>query len=64
VRLHYRAPTAGGSSGSPVFNEDWEVMGLHHLGGKLGVEKLNGKSGTYAANEGLWIQSIVKAAKP
>jgi hypothetical protein len=63
VRLHYRAPTEGGSSGSPVFNADWEVIGLHHLGGKLGVEKLNGKAGTYAANEGIWIQSLAKAAK-
>ncbi len=63
VRLHYRTPTKEGSSGSPVFNEDWEVVGLHHFGGKLGVEKLNGKPGIYAANEGIWIQSIVKAPK-
>jgi hypothetical protein len=63
IRLHYRTPTKEGSSGSPVFNDDWEVIGLHHFGGKLGVEQLNGKPGTYAANEGIWIQSIVAAAK-
>lgn len=63
VRLHYRTPTKEGSSGSPVFNEDWEVIGLHHYGGKLGVEKLNGKSGTYAANEGIWIKSIIEVTK-
>lgn len=58
-RLHYRAPTEGGSSGSPVFNAKlWEVIALHHKGGKLGMPKLNGKDGTYAANEGIAIQSI------
>lgn len=63
-RVHYRAPTEGGSSGSPVFNARlWEVIALHHSGGKLGMPKLNGQPGTYAANEGIWIQSIVAAQK-
>jgi V8-like Glu-specific endopeptidase len=58
-RLHYRAPTEGGSSGSPVFNARlWEVIALHHKGGKLGMPKLNGKEGTYAANEGISLESI------
>lgn len=30
--LHYRTDTAPGSSGSPVFNDQWEVVGLHHSG--------------------------------
>ena len=61
-RVHYRAPTEGGSSGSPVFNaSQWEVIALHHSGGKVGVPKLNGQSGTYAANEGIWVQSILAA---
>jgi S1-C subfamily serine protease len=63
VRLHYRAPTEGGSSGSPVFNDEWNVIGLHHLGGKSGVSRLNRTAGTYAANEGLWIQAIMREAK-
>jgi hypothetical protein len=54
--IHYRAPTEGGSSGSPVFNRQWQLIGLHHLGGPL--PKLNGEPGTYDANEGISIQSI------
>ena len=57
VRLHYRAPTEGGSSGSPVFNSQWRVVGIHHAGG-TGMPRLNDRSGTYPANEGLWVQSI------
>lgn len=58
-RVHYRAPTEGGSSGSPVFNSRlWQVIALHHMGGKEGMPKLNGKGGTYGANEGISIQSI------
>jgi hypothetical protein len=58
--VHYRAPTEGGSSGSPVFNQQWQLIGLHHAGG-MSLQRLNGKEGTYAANEGIWIQRIIKA---
>ena len=30
VVLHYAADTEPGSSGSPVFNDQWEVVALHH----------------------------------
>lgn len=56
-RLHYRTATEGGSSGSPVFNQDWKLIGLHHAGGDA-VPRLNGQPGTYQANEGIWIKSI------
>ncbi len=28
--IHYRTNTEGGSSGAPVFNQNWEVVALHH----------------------------------
>jgi Trypsin-like peptidase domain/MAP3K TRAFs-binding domain len=63
-RLHYRAPTEGGSSGSPVFNSRlWQVIALHHKGGKLGMPRLNGKPGSYGANEGISIRSIIAAMR-
>lgn len=30
--LHYMTDTMAGSSGSPVFNDEWEVVALHHAG--------------------------------
>ena len=30
--LHYQTDTAPGSSGSPVFSDEWEVVALHHSG--------------------------------
>ncbi|MFK7893208.1 MAG: serine protease [Granulosicoccus sp.] len=61
-KLHYRSPSLGGSSGSPVFNQDWDLIGLHHAGGEK-MPRLNDKEGTYSANEGLWIASIIAAVE-
>jgi TIR domain/Trypsin-like peptidase domain len=33
--LYYRAPTEGGSSGSPVFNHHWELCALHVGGSRV-----------------------------
>ncbi len=60
--LHYRAPTEGGSSGSPVFNAQWKLIGIHHAGGD-NLNRLNKKKGVYQANEGIWIQSIIMKLK-
>lgn len=30
--LYYRSPTERGSSGSPLFDRDWRVIGIHHHG--------------------------------
>jgi len=59
-RIHYRTPTEGGSSGSPVFNRQWDLIGLHHAGSEK-MPMLNKKQGTYAANEGISIQAIIQA---
>lgn len=60
-RLHYRAPTEKGSSGSPVFNSaNWDTIGLHHAGGLMA--KLNGKPGSWSANEGIALSCIALAA--
>jgi hypothetical protein len=54
--LHYRTPTEPGSSGSPVFNSNWEVVALHHAGSSA-MPRLRGK-GQYEANEGISLRSI------
>jgi len=59
-RIHYRTPTEGGSSGSPVFNSQWVLIGLHHAE-SLAMPMLNNKPGFYQANEGIWMRAIIKA---
>lgn len=54
--VHYRTPTDPGSSGSPVFNTDWEVIGIHH-GGSRATPRLR-TSGAYEANEAVSLLSI------
>jgi hypothetical protein len=61
-KIHYRTPTAGGSSGSPVFNQQWDLIGLHHAG-SAEMPCLNNKPGVYEANEGIWIQAIKEALR-
>ncbi|MBV8817706.1 MAG: trypsin-like peptidase domain-containing protein [Acidobacteriaceae bacterium] len=57
--LHYRAATAAGSSGSPVFNERWQLVGMHHAG-RADMPKLHG-AGTYQAKEGIRIKPILSS---
>jgi hypothetical protein len=59
--VHYRSPTEPGSSGSPVFNEEWEVFALHHRGHQQ-MPRLDG-SGTYQANAGIRVDAIVAACR-
>lgn len=48
--LHYATDTQGGSSGSGVFNDDWELVALHH-------------AAVGNANEGIRISRIVERLK-
>ncbi|MET8102351.1 serine protease [Streptomyces sp. NPDC005236] len=78
--LHYKTDTEPGNSGSPVFNDQWEVVALHHSG----VPKTDDQGRTlrkdgqiwqrgdgddaidYVSNEGVRVSSILKhlAAAP
>lgn len=53
--VHYLTDTEPGSSGSPVFNDQWIVVALHHSG----VPNPNNKN-EWIANEGIRISSISK----
>ena len=62
TRLHYRSPTEPGSSGSPVFDGQWKVIGLHHAGSST-MPKLHNQGGTYPANEALRVDAIRSAMR-
>jgi endonuclease G len=53
--VQYTTDTEPGSSGSSVFSQAWELVALHHRGGRLA-----GPDGTrYFTNEGVLVSSIV-----
>jgi len=56
--VQYLTDTMKGSSGSPVFNSNWEVVALHHSGGKSKVEEPQLKETKYR-NEGIQINGII-----
>ncbi|MGA5201841.1 trypsin-like serine peptidase [Streptomyces variegatus] len=72
--VHYKTDTEPGNSGSPVFNDQWEVVALHHSGvpKKDGQGRVLRKDGRpwqqgdgddaieWVANEGVRISSILK----
>ncbi|PXX47484.1 DNA/RNA non-specific endonuclease [Undibacterium pigrum] len=75
--LWYSTDTLGGSSGSPVFNNDWYVVALHHSGVPLKVndkvQTIDGRdfdpardaedSIKWLANEGIRVSRIVNELK-
>lgn len=50
--VHYRTPTDPGSSGSPVFNQKWELVALHHA-----------SSSALSANEGVRMDRLLEAMR-
>lgn len=75
--MHYQTDTAPGSSGSAVFNDQWEVVALHHSGvpkrdaqkrvlatdGKVWTEAMGEQRIAWIANEGVRISRIIKRIK-
>jgi V8-like Glu-specific endopeptidase len=54
--VQYVTATLNGSSGSPVFNDNWEVIALHHAGGMLREPSTQRR---YFRNEGILLTSIL-----
>jgi len=55
-RIQYTTDTMPGSSGSPVFNDQWNVIAVHHAGGNL---VSNSRGDRIFANEGVLISSLL-----
>jgi S1-C subfamily serine protease len=58
--VQYLTDTEPGSSGSPVFNSDWEVVALHHSGGML---REPGTTQKLLRNEGININVVIAGLK-
>ncbi len=65
-KVFYKTDTEKGSSGSPVFNQEWKVIALHHAGkteeeGGMTINKETGEK--MAANEGILIKNVMEDIK-
>jgi V8-like Glu-specific endopeptidase len=54
--IQYLTDTMPGSSGAPVFNDNWQIVALHHSGGW--IPEPNSRS-THFRNEGIRIAAII-----
>jgi endonuclease G len=62
--LHYVADTEPGSSGSPVYNNQWQPVALHHWGGPYrGSVDEKGQRVPREVNEGIRISAVVAKIK-
>ena len=55
--VQYITDTLPGSSGSPVFNDNWQLIALHHSGGNIPEPSTNS---IHFRNEGIRIGAIIK----
>lgn len=55
--IQYLTDTMPGSSGSPVFNQNWELVAIHHSGGWL--REANSKK-KYFRNEGIKVKHLLE----
>jgi V8-like Glu-specific endopeptidase len=55
--VQYITDTLRGSSGSPVFDDNWQVVALHHSGGNIPEPSTNS---IHFRNEGIRINAIIK----
>lgn len=73
---HYVTDTEPGSSGSPVYNDEWEVVALHHSGvpkkesgnyiakdGSIWQPGMDPNDLEWVANEGIRVSSLVNHVK-
>jgi endonuclease G len=54
--MHYTTDTEPGSSGSPVFNDQWEIVALHHAG----IDRPESKDTGGIINEGIVARRITE----
>jgi endonuclease G len=60
ITLYYATDTMPGSSGSPVFNDDFELVALHHAGEPVNDDTFDsGEPIREECNEGIRISAIV-----
>lgn len=57
--LHYVADTQPGSSGSAVYNSEWQMIALHHWGSPWIDGQVDETHPDFSVNEGIRISSIV-----
>lgn len=57
-RVQYLTDTDRGSSGSPVFDSNWNVVALHHRGVDLPEPGSGG--GTFFRNQGIHVRALLK----
>lgn len=65
TRVQYVADTMSGSSGSPVFNQNWEVVALHHSGAPYPPDDVTRTlkkvwKGRYRVNEGIPLRGLLR----